>query len=72
MSTKYALCSTILIVIVLLLSFAILSQNQLSLQLQKQSSLIPSLAYADKIRLKNKSFTNDISDQLPYHNTYVG
>jgi subtilisin len=51
--------------IVLLLSFAALTQNQLSLQQQQPllSSLIPSLAYADKAKLKNKSLTNDISDQ---------
>jgi subtilisin family serine protease len=58
--------STIFVMIVLLLSFAALTQNQLSLQQQQPllSSLGPSLAYADKAKLKNKSLTNDISDQL--------
>jgi hypothetical protein len=63
MRTNYALRSTIFVTIVLLLSFAILTQNQLSLQQQKSSLPIPSLAYADKIKLKNKSLINDISDQ---------
>jgi subtilisin family serine protease len=65
MRAKNALRSTIFIMIVLLLSFAALTQNQLSLQQQPLlSSLGPSLAYADKAKLKNKSLTNDIPDQL--------
>jgi len=69
MMTKDALRYSIFVMIVLLLSFAALTQNQLPLQLQQQqplspSSLIPSLAYADKIKLKNKLHSNDISDQL--------
>src|SRR4029453_15329389 len=61
------------IVLVLSLSFSILTQYQLPpplLQQQSQhssssSSLpIPSLVYADKIKVKNKSLINDISDQL--------
>jgi subtilisin len=63
MRAKDVLHSTIFVMIVLLLSFATLTQNQLSLQQQQSSSLIPSLAYADKIKLKNKSLINDISDQ---------
>jgi subtilisin family serine protease len=56
----------IFVIIVLLLSFATLTQNQRSLQQQQSSpsSLIPSLAYADKIKLKNKSLLNDISEQV--------
>jgi subtilisin len=54
MRTKDALRSTIFVMIAFLLSFAILTQNQLSFQQQQQSSsLIPSLAYADKIKLAN-------------------
>src|SRR5919199_6182210 len=58
--------SIIFVIIVLLLSFATLTQNQRSLQQQSSpsSSLIPSLAYADKIKLKNKSLINDISEQV--------
>jgi subtilisin family serine protease len=58
--------SIITVIIVLLLSFATLTQNQRSLQQQSStsSSLIPSLAYADKIKLKNKSLINDISEQV--------
>jgi Subtilase family/Peptidase inhibitor I9 len=53
MRTKDALRSTIFVMIAFLLSFAILTQNQLSFQQQQQSSsLIPS-AYADKIKLAN-------------------
>jgi hypothetical protein len=60
------------IVLVLLLSFAVLFQNQLPLLLPQQSSSssspspspIPSLVYADKTKVKNKSLINDISDQL--------
>jgi subtilisin len=65
MMTKDALRYSIFVMMVLLLSFAVLTQHQLSLQQQplSQSSLIPSLAYADKIKLKNKLHTNDISDQ---------
>ena len=49
----------------LLVLFAILTQNQPSLQRQSsQLSPIPSLAYADKIKLKNKSLINDISEQV--------
>src|SRR5919198_5250319 len=60
-------------VLLLLLSFATLfieNQLQPSSQQQQQSSSsssslpIPPLAYADKIKLKNKSLINDISDQL--------
>jgi hypothetical protein len=70
MRRKDAPCSSIFVIIVLLLSFATLAQNQLlSLQQQQQrqsspSLPIPSLAYADKIKLKNKSLINDISDQI--------
>jgi subtilisin family serine protease len=58
--------SIITVIIVLLLSFATLTQNQRSLQQQSSPSspLIPSLAYADKIKLKNKSLINDISEQV--------
>ena len=64
------------IALVFLLSSTIFIQNQtilLSLLSQQQqqsssssflSSPIPSLAYADKIKMKNKSLINDISDQL--------
>ena len=53
MRTKDALRSMIFVMISFLLSFAILTQNQLSFQQQQQSSsLIPS-AYADKIKLAN-------------------
>jgi hypothetical protein len=66
MRTKDALRYSIFVMIVLLLSFAALTQNQLPLRQQplSPSSLIPSLAYADKIKLKNKLHINDISDQL--------
>jgi subtilisin len=54
MRTQDALHSAIFSMIVLLLSVATLTQNQLSFQQQQQSSsLIPSLAYADKIKLAN-------------------
>ncbi|HYZ51275.1 MAG TPA: hypothetical protein VE593_10340, partial [Nitrososphaeraceae archaeon] len=68
------------ITLVFLLSSTIFNQNQtilLSLLSQHQqeqsslsflSSLIPSLAYADKIKIKNKSLINDISDQLVKNN----
>ena len=57
------------VIIVLLLSFATLTQNQPSLQQQRHQSSppslpIPSLAYADKVKLKNKSLINDISEQV--------
>jgi subtilisin family serine protease len=66
MRIKDSLRYSIFVMIVLLLSFAALTQNQLPLQQQplSPSSLIPSLAYADKIKLKNKLHINDISDQL--------
>src|SRR5919199_1143737 len=53
MRTKDGLgsCSAFLVIAFLLL-FTTLTQNQL-LSLQQQSSLIPSLAYADKIKLAN-------------------
>ena len=57
-------------VLLLLLSFATLFiENQLQPSSQQQQSSssslpIPPLAYADKIKLKNKSLINDISDQL--------
>jgi hypothetical protein len=68
--------------LVLLLSSTIFNQNQIIILLslvssqhqQEQSSLyflsslIPSLAYADKIKIKNKSLINDISDQLVKNN----
>src|ERR687885_415414 len=68
------------ITLVFLLSSTIFNQNQtilLSLLSQHQqeqsslsflSSLIPSLAYADKIKIKNKSLINDISDKLVKNN----
>jgi hypothetical protein len=68
------------IALVLLLTSTIFTQNQtillslLSQQQQQQSpstllsSPIPSLAYADKIKIKNKSIINDISDQLVKNN----
>ena len=69
------------IALVFLLSSTIFIQNQtilLSLLSQQQqsssssssflSSPIPSLAYADKIKMKNKSLINDISDQLVKNN----
>src|SRR5919198_5314956 len=56
-------------VLLLLLSFATLIQNQLLPSLQQSSSSsplppIPSLVHADKIKVKNKSLINAISDQL--------
>jgi hypothetical protein len=72
------------IALVFLLSTTIFTQNQtillslLSYQQQLQqsspslssflSSPIPSLAHADKIKIKNKSLINDISDQLVKNN----
>src|ERR671933_1552323 len=46
--TKDALRSTIFVMLAVLLYFAILTQNPLSLQQQLSSSVIPSLAYADQ------------------------
>ena len=67
--------------LVFLLSSTIFTQNQtillslLSHQQQQSPSLssflslqIPSLAHADKIKIKNKSLINDISDQLVKNN----
>ena len=60
-----AIYSIIFMILVLLLLFAILTQNQPSLQQQSsQLSPIPSSAYPDKIKLKNKSLINDISEQV--------
>ena len=67
------------IALVFLLSSAVLTQNQtilflLSQQQQQSSSSssslspITSLAYADKIKIKNKSLINDISNQLVKNN----
>jgi len=53
----------------MLLSLLSQQQQQSSLSLSSfLSSPIPSLAYADKIKMKNKSLINDISDQLVKNN----
>ena len=66
--------------LVFLLSSTIVNQNQAILlllsqrQKQQQSSLpssslpIPSLAYADKIKIKNKSLIKGISDKVVKNN----
>ena len=65
------------VVLVFLLSSTVLTQNQTILllssqqqqQQQQQSSLsITSLAYAEKIKIKNKSLINDISDKVIKNN----
>jgi hypothetical protein len=71
------------VVIVFLLSSTVLTQNQTMLLLSSQqqqrqeqsSSLTPppslsitSLAYAEKIKIKNKSLINDISDKVIKNN----
>ena len=48
---------------------SLLSHQQQSSSSSFLSSPIPSLAYADKIKIKNKSLINDISDQLVKNNS---
>src|SRR5919202_4888863 len=70
MRTKDILRSTIFVMMALLLSFAILTQNPLSSQ-QLSSSVIPSLAYADKIKLANPPVNEHHHHQHQYKQQHL-